>query len=176
MNFLQEMDHPVYVITTQNEGHYSGCVITWLMKASLHPHETKIAFVMSKFNHTLIDLQKTRQFILNLLSPHQIDEFYQLGTLHSGKTDKFKSFATDLRAEGIILKEGSGFAVGKITDALETPDRIIFYASLSEELRASADVLKLGMALEALTDEQKWALNLKMQHDGKRDEKQFTPN
>lgn len=173
---IQEMDHPVYVITSKIGDRHYGCVITWLMKASLHPHETKIAFVMSPHNDTFKALTDSKKFVLNRLSPKQVNEFFILGTAHSDESDKFQSFPFEERAEGLILKEASGFAVGEIVDALKTPDRHIFYASLSEQQDYRPDSLKLGDALARLLPSQKEALTSKMQHDAKRDEKQFTPS
>lgn len=171
---INDLDQPVYVLTSSFNGQNAGCVITWLTKASLNEKIPKIVFVMSKFNDTCQVLIKSRSFTLNLLASDQSEHFYHFGLEHSFTKDKFASVEHRRHAAGLILAHTAGFAEGRIESLTETPDRIICYASLIHQEPSQRPGLKLRSALEQINPEQRQKLKNKMAADTLRDEKQFT--
>lgn len=171
---INELNISVYLVTVNDGDKAAGFVATWISKASLNDKNHKIVLVISKFNASTKFLLKSKHFVINQLSENQMEEFYLFGTSHSDQLDKFQGFTNTTIPQGRILSGVAGHATGEIVSHLETPDRIILYCSLSEEVTGLGTPMILKEALAKLSPERKIKLERKMQHDSMRDEYQFT--
>lgn len=171
---INDDDSKVYIISVTDGSTYAGFVLTWVVTASLNQKDHKILLVVSKFNSSLQFLKQKGSFIINQLSKGQKEEFFLFGSQSSTEVDKFAGIKGSIQSEGIILPGVAGHARGKIDEMFETPDRILLYCTLSQEVTNLCPPMILKDVLGQLTPHQKQVLDRKMRLDSQRDEIQFT--
>src|SRR5260221_13825810 len=81
--FLQT-DREVWLVTARAGGERAGLIATFVSQASIVPDGPRVVGGLAKQHHTAPIVERSRGFVLHLLTEDQIDLVWRFG-LHSGR-------------------------------------------------------------------------------------------
>lgn len=146
-DLMSMLDYPMLVVTTQCDGHRSGCLVGFSTQASIEPQRFLVG--MSKSNHTCKVASRSGHLAVHLLSRHQ----HGLAELFGGQTgDQINKFDHCSWREGPygmpILEDAIAWFVGRTLDRIDFGDHLGYLleplsawtSENSEELLSLSDV------------------------------------
>ena len=134
VSLFDELEKEIFLVSSGDNGHYSGMIVTWVTAASLVPERKRIVLVLSPANATTQMMLHTGRFILHRLSSEQIDLVPRFGLVSSANVDKFASVPFHLEEHQLPILEGvCGWARGIIVSVLNGGDRLVVLASVDLE-------------------------------------------
>ncbi|HYB37489.1 MAG TPA: flavin reductase family protein [Mycobacterium sp.] len=150
------LDYTMFVVTTQADGHPSGCLVGFATQTSLRPR--RFLAGLSRRNHTTRVARRAEYLAVHLLSRRHID----LARLFGGQTgdliNKFDHCSWHDGPKGMpILDDAVAWFVGKILRRIDLGDHVGyllgpiagFVSESSEELVNFSDVADLEPGHEA---------------------------
>ena len=120
---MSKLDHPMLVVTTQADGHPSGCLVGFATQASIQPQRFLVG--MSKSNHTFKVASRSGHLAVHLLSRQQ----HGLAELFGGQTgdriNKFDRCSWRTGPQGMpILDDAVAWFVGRTLDRIDVGDHV----------------------------------------------------
>jgi len=120
---MSMLDYPMFVVTTQADGHPSGCLVGFATQASIRPQRFLVG--MSKTNHTGSVASRSGHLAVHLLSRQQ----HGLAELFGGQTgdriNKFDHCSWHAGPHGMpILEDAVAWFVGRTLDRIDLGDHV----------------------------------------------------
>jgi flavin reductase (DIM6/NTAB) family NADH-FMN oxidoreductase RutF len=111
--FVEGLDYPLFVVTTEEAGQRSGCLVGFASQVSIHP--PRMLVCISENNHTYRLLQRAGHAAVHLLSPDQDDLARLFGEETGDDTDKFRHCAWHTGPGGVpLLDDAARHLVGRV--------------------------------------------------------------
>lgn len=141
------LDYPMFVVTTQADGHPSGCLVGFATQASIDPQRFLVG--MSKTNHTGSVASRSGYLAVHVLSRQQHDLAELFGGQTGDRIDKFERCSWHAGPHGMpILQDAIAWFVGKTLDRIDFGDHVgyllepldAWIAEGSEDLLCLSDV------------------------------------
>jgi flavin reductase (DIM6/NTAB) family NADH-FMN oxidoreductase RutF len=149
-------DATMLVVTTQANGHSSGCLVGFSTQASIRPPRFLVG--LSRANHTFGVASRADHLAVHVLSRRSME----LAELFGGQTDdevnKFDHCAWHSGPEGMpILDDAVGWLVGKTLDRIDFGDHVGYllepvagwFSERADDLVHLADVIGLDPGHDA---------------------------
>jgi flavin reductase (DIM6/NTAB) family NADH-FMN oxidoreductase RutF len=134
VSLFNELEKDIFLVSSSDNGRYSGMIVTWVTAASLVPEHKRIVLVVSPANATTQVMLHTGRFILHRLSREQVDLVPRFGLVSSASVEKFASVPFHLDEHQLPILEGvCGWARGAIVSVLNGGDRLVVLASIDRE-------------------------------------------
>ncbi|OBI47350.1 oxidoreductase [Mycobacterium kyorinense] len=146
----------MFVVTTQADGHSSGCLVGFATQTSLAPPRFLVG--ISKRNHTFRVASRTEHVAVHLLSRRDLELAHLFGGQTGDEIDKFERCAWHTGPAGMpILDDAVAWFVGKTLSRLDVGDHMGYllepiagYApKRADDLVSFSDVLDMEPGHEA---------------------------
>lgn len=119
--FVEELNYPLYVVTTATETERSGCLVGFTTQVSLEP--PRMLVCISKSNRTHGVAREAGYIALHLLAPAQRDLARIFGELTGDDVDKFTHCSWHSGPGGVpVLDAAPRHVVGRIVDRFDFVD------------------------------------------------------
>lgn len=150
------LDYTMFVVTTQADGHASGCLVGFATQTSLAPPRFLVG--ISKRNHTYRVASGADHLAVHLLSRRDIELAHLFGGQTGDEIDKFGRCAWHSGPAGMpILDDAVAWFVGKTLSRLDVGDHMGYllepiagYApERADDLVSFSDVLDMEPGHEA---------------------------
>lgn len=150
------LDYTMFVVTTQADGHPSGCLVGFATQTSLRPSRFFVG--ISRKNHTFRVASQSEHLAVHVLARRDIGLARLFGGETGDRIDKFERCAWHRGPEGMpILDDAVGWFVGKTLSRVDVGDHVGYllepvagYAPSSvEDLVSFADVADMEPGHEA---------------------------
>lgn len=117
------LNYTMFVVTTQADGHPSGCLVGFATQTSLRPSRFFVG--ISKKNHTFKVASRSEHLAVHLLSRRDIGLAHLFGGETGDRIDKFERCAWHSGPEGMpILDAAVGWFVGKTLSRVDVGDHV----------------------------------------------------
>lgn len=117
------LDYTMFVVTTQADGHSSGCLVGFATQTSLAPPRFLVG--ISKRNHTFRVASRADHVAVHLLSRRDIELARLFGGQTGDEIDKFQRCAWHSGPAGMpILDDAVAWFVGKTLSRLDVGDHM----------------------------------------------------
>ncbi|ORW06547.1 oxidoreductase [Mycobacterium kyorinense] len=117
------LDYTMFVVTTQADGHRSGCLVGFATQTSLNPPRFLVG--MSRRNHTFGVASKSGHLAVHVLGRNNIELARLFGGQTGDQIDKFAQCAWHSGPEGMpILDDAAGWFVGMTLDRIDLGDHV----------------------------------------------------
>lgn len=144
------MNTAMLVVTTEADGHRSGCLVGFATQASMNPPRFLVG--LSRANHTFAVASRSDHLALHVLSRRDKALAELFGGQTDDKVDKFERCAWHRGPAGMpILDDAVGWLVGRTLDRVDLGDHVgyllepveAWFADAAPELIRFADVRDL---------------------------------
>jgi flavin reductase (DIM6/NTAB) family NADH-FMN oxidoreductase RutF len=124
-DFMGMLDGPVFVVTTQSDGHASGCLVSFATQTSVRPPSFLV--VVPRTSHTREVASESGHLAVHVLSQHDV----ALAELFSSQTDdqinKFDRCSWRAGPNGMpILDDAIAWFVGRTAHWMEIGDHVAY--------------------------------------------------
>ncbi len=117
------LDYTMFVVTTQADGHPSGCLVGFTTQTSLRPPRFLVG--LSRNNHTCPVAARSDYLAVHVLSRRNIELARLFGGQTGDQVNKFEQCAWRSGPEGMpILDAAAAWFVGKTLDRIDLGDHI----------------------------------------------------
>lgn len=117
------LDYPMFVVTTQADGHPSGCLVGFATQTSIQPPRFMVG--ISKGNHTFGVAGRSDHLAVHLLSRNQRALAELFGGQSGDRIDKFDRCSWRAGPQGMpILDDAVAWFVGRTVDRLDVGDHV----------------------------------------------------
>lgn len=117
------LDYTMFVVTTQADGHPSGCLVGFATQTSMRPPRFLVG--MSAKNHTTRVAARSDYLAVHVLARRHIELARLFGGQTGDQVDKFDQCSWRTGPEGMpILDNAVGWFVGKTLNRFEVGDHI----------------------------------------------------
>lgn len=121
--FVEDLDFPLFVVTTAHAGERSGCLIGFATQVSIDPPQMLVC--ISENNHTHRLAQHAGHVVVHLLSPGQHDLASLFGEETGDETDKFARCSWHPGPDGVpVLDDAARHVVGRVRRRLGFADHL----------------------------------------------------
>jgi flavin reductase (DIM6/NTAB) family NADH-FMN oxidoreductase RutF len=150
------LDYTMFVVTTQADGHPSGCLVGFATQTSMHPQ--RFLAGLSRNNHTCPVAARSEYLAVHVLERRHIDLARLFGGETGDQVNKFDHCSWRTGPEGMpILDDAVAWFVGKTLERIDLGDHIGYLlapvtgeaAESSERLVSFPDVADLKPGHEA---------------------------
>jgi flavin reductase (DIM6/NTAB) family NADH-FMN oxidoreductase RutF len=145
--FMLMLDGPVFVVTTQADGHPAGCLVSFATQTSVRPPRFLIA--MSGSNHTFGVASRSEHLAVHVLSQRQHALAELFGSQTGDQINKFDRCSWRAGPKGMpILDDAVAWFVGRTVDRIDVGDHVgyllepvaVWAPECSEDLLYLSDV------------------------------------
>ena len=138
VDFVAELDYPMYVVTVSAEGERDGCLVGFATQCSIRPGRFLVC--LSKKNRTYRLAQAATVLAVHLVG----DDETELAELFGGETgdevDKLSRWHWREGPEGVPILEGPpSWFVGRVLDRVDFGDHVGFVLDPVEGGRAGTE-------------------------------------
>ncbi len=117
------LDYTMFVVTTQADGHRSGCLVGFATQTSMRPPRFLVG--LSKKNHTTGVAARSEHLAVHVLSRRHIGLAHLFGGQTGDRVDKFDHCSWHTGPEGMpILDDAVAWFVGKTLERFDLGDHI----------------------------------------------------
>lgn len=117
------LDYTMFVVTTQADGHPSGCLVGFATQTSLKPPRFLVG--MSRRNHTFGVASQSEHLAVHVLARTNIELARLFGGQTGDQVDKFAQCSWHSGPEGMpILDDAVAWFVGKTLDRIDVGDHV----------------------------------------------------
>ena len=172
IDFIDENNLTVYILTSEYEGKHYGMVATWICPASLRTDELRFTLALSKHNDSVNAIVRSRKFILHKISASSFKVALKMGSSHSNSVDKFLGEDFHVHESGLrVLKSSLAFGLASVISSMETEDRFILYCAVSKinSFDENTSGLTQKELFAQLSDDERKILGTKYINDSLRD-------
>lgn len=117
------LDYTMFVVTTQADGHPSGCLVGFATQTSLKPPRFLVG--LSRNNHTCPVAARSDHLAVHVLSRRNFELARLFGSQTGDQVNKFEQCAWRSGPESMpILDDAAAWFVGKTLDRIDLGDHI----------------------------------------------------
>ncbi|GBE66354.1 oxidoreductase [Mycobacterium sp. MFM001] len=117
------LDYTMFVVTTQADGHPSGCLVGFATQTSLNPPRFLVG--MSRRNHTFGVASQSAHLAVHVLARKDIGLARLFGGQTGDQVDKFAQCSWHSGPEAMpILDDAAAWFVGKTLDRIDVGDHV----------------------------------------------------
>jgi flavin reductase (DIM6/NTAB) family NADH-FMN oxidoreductase RutF len=146
--FLDGVDYPMFVVTTQHNGDRAGCLVGFATQVSIHPPRFLVG--LSVANRTYDVARDATTLAVHLLARDQGELAALFGTQTGDEIDKFTRCRWHEGPGGVpILVDALGWMVGSVLERIPFGDHVGF---LLEPLEAHGDGARDVLMLSQVKD------------------------
>lgn len=128
-NVYWKLSYGMYVISTKDESHPTGCIANCAMQVTVEP--ATIAVSINRENYTNECIIKNGQFALSILSEKADSQLIRNFGFESGKLiNKFEGVSYFEKDQLPILSDACGYLICKLVDRLETATHTVFLGEI----------------------------------------------
>lgn len=151
LRLTQRMNAAMLVVTTQAEGHQSGCLVGFGTQVSVHPARFLVG--LSQTNHTFGVAARADHLAVHVVSRRHMGLAELFGTQTDDELNKFDHCAWHRGPEGMpILDDAAAWLVGKTVNRFDLGDHVgyllepvdAWFADDSDDLVHFSDVFDLA--------------------------------
>lgn len=127
---FHKLSYGVYVISTWNEGHPTGCVANSAMQITSSP--ATVAISINHNNYTNECIEKNGKFAISILAEDSDPSIIGTFGFHSGKdTDKFAQVKYSVEDHMPVITDSCGYIVCRVIDKMETATHTVFLGEVT---------------------------------------------
>jgi flavin reductase (DIM6/NTAB) family NADH-FMN oxidoreductase RutF len=142
------LDYTMFVVTTQADGHPSGCLIGFATQTSIQPQRFLAA--LSKKNHTTRVAAQSNHLAVHVLARRHVGLVRLFGGQTGDQVDKFERCSWHIGPEGMpILDDAAAWFVGKTLQRIDFGDHVGY---LLEPVTAAAAAQRCEEGLVSFSD------------------------
>lgn len=146
--FLDGLDHPMFVVTANNGRERSGCLVGFATQASIHP--PRMLVCVSTVNHTFPIAREAPLLGVHVLGPEQHALAELFGAETGDEVDKFDRCRWRAGQGGVpLLEDCPRLIVGRVISQHPFGDHVGF---LLEPIAVDANRETQGITMEDVTD------------------------
>ena len=128
-------NHEVFLISAENEGKRSAFIATWCLPASLLPNTPRVMFLGSPLNYTMDLVEKSKRFVIHLLSADQAEHLVKFGLESGNLIDKFEGLELKENSYGLpIIENTCGWSVCELKEIHDIGERKIVIGEVIEQV------------------------------------------
>jgi flavin reductase (DIM6/NTAB) family NADH-FMN oxidoreductase RutF len=117
------LDYTMFVVTTQANGHPSGCLVGFATQTSIRP--PRFLAGLSKKNHTTRVAAQSNYLAVHVLARSHVDLVRLFGGQTGDQVDKFERCSWHIGPEDMpILDDAAAWFVGKTLERIDFGDHI----------------------------------------------------
>jgi flavin reductase (DIM6/NTAB) family NADH-FMN oxidoreductase RutF len=126
---LLKTDREVWLVTACAGGERAGLIATFINQASIVPEMPRVVVGLAKQHHTAQIVERSRSFVLHLLTEDQIDLVWRFGLQSGHNVDKWQGLAVSDSAGGPRL-DALAWLDCRVETSLDIGDRTVYLAEV----------------------------------------------
>ena len=130
-----DISYGMYVITTENAGKKSGCIINTFCQIT--SEDMLISISLNKNNHTNAQIKASKKFVVSILSEQTNPELIKKFGFYSSKdVDKFVDFEYETIENLPVIKENTtGYFICEVVNIIDAGTHDVFLAKVKSNDR-----------------------------------------
>jgi flavin reductase (DIM6/NTAB) family NADH-FMN oxidoreductase RutF len=127
--FLQT-DREIWLLTATADAERGGLIATFVSQASIVPDLPRVVVGLAKQHHTTPLVERSRAFVLHLLTEDHIDWVWRFGLQSGRAVDKWAGLSWSESAGGPLLAGALAWLECRVETTLDIGDRLVFAAEV----------------------------------------------
>ena len=163
---FDELDSPVWIVTSAHDNRMSGLVATFVMKASIVDDEPRVLLGIARHHFTHELIRASGRLALHLLRSEQCDLAVHFGLQSGHDVSKLDGVPHEVKNSLPWPEDCAAVLVGEVEAQFDTGDRTLFLCRITEtELNSTGTVLTMSRLLSDMLEEQRHTLKAQLQAD-----------
>lgn len=163
---LGQTDRELWLLTASADGVRAGLIATFVNQASIVPEMPRVVVGLAKQHHTWQIVERSRHFMLHLLSDEQVEYVWRFGLASGHTVDKWSGVVCTDETAGPRLTEALAWLECRVEAALDSGDRTIYLAAvLAGRLERAAAPLTMHRLLQSAPPERLRELKAGLERD-----------
>jgi flavin reductase (DIM6/NTAB) family NADH-FMN oxidoreductase RutF len=126
---MLQTDREVWLVTACAGGERAGLIATFVSQASIVPEMPRVVIGLAKQHHTAQIVDRSRGFVLHLLTEDQIDLVWRFGLQSGRNLDKWQGLAVRDSANGPRV-DALALLDCRVETSLDIGDRTVYLAEV----------------------------------------------
>jgi flavin reductase (DIM6/NTAB) family NADH-FMN oxidoreductase RutF len=126
-----QTDREVWLLAARAGAERAGLIATFVSQASIVPELPRVVVGLAKQHHTAAVVERSRAFVLHLLTEAQIELVWRFGLASGRDTDKWTGLTCDELASGPRLGDAPAWLECRVEATLDIGDRLLYAAEVT---------------------------------------------